>query len=343
VKLNVVQSLRGKTLRVSLCLAAAFSFLPFVPADAMEHTTLALPDTTLAFLSYYVAADKGLWAKQGLDVKEIEIRGVGAMNAVVSGSVDFSMSSAPSITRAYARGQKLVALATTLDQSDDDIVIRKEIADAAHFKPAESLPDRAKILKGLRIAAPGVAGIPAVVLRAVAAEAGIASDEITLTPLAPPEFMAAFARKAIDGFVAGPPYPQQAVLAGTGVLVSDSSKGEPRKYSPISPALLVARASFCPAHRSICAEMVHGFVEATRFIHEHPRESLAVMKTHFGQFDDAVLRATYELLRVTTASPPKTTVKDLENGQLMDIAAGLLKPSDKLSNYAPLIDNEFVK
>lgn len=343
MKINAFCSIWGKTLQASLGLAMVLAVSPAASASAVEHATLALPDTTLAFLSYYIAADKGLWTKQGLDVKEIEIRGIGAMNAVISGSVDFSMSSAPSITRAYMHGQKLVALAGMLDESDDDVVIRKDVADAAHFDPAAPLSQRAKILKGLKIAAPGVAGIPDVVLRAVLAEAGLPANAITLTPLAPPEFMAAFARKSIDGFVAGPPYPQQAVLAGTGVLVSDARKGEPNKYSPITPALLTTRASFCPAHRSICAAMVHGFVEAAQFIHDHPKQSVAIMKTHFGQYDEKVLEATYRLLRATTPTPPKTTVKDLKDGDLMDIAAGLLKPSQKLSNYAPLIDNEFAK
>ena len=343
MRITSFSSIRGKVLQASLGFAMVFALLPLASADEAKHTALALPDTTLAFLGYYIAADNGLWAKQGLDVKEIEIRGVGAMNAVISGSVDFSLSSAPSITRAYVHGQKLVALAAMLDESDDDVVIRKDIADAAHFDPTAPLAERVQILKGRKIAAPGVAGIPDVVLRAVLAEGDLPSSAITLTPLAPPEFMAAFARKSIDGFVAGPPYPQEAVLAGTGVLVSDAGKGEPSKYSPITPALLITRASFCAAHQAICAAMVHGFVEATQFIHDHPKQSVAIMKAHFSQYDDKVLEATYQLLRATTPIPPKTTVKDLEDGELMDIAAGLLDPSARLSDYAPLIDNEFVK
>ena len=70
--------------------------------------------------------------------------------------------------------------------------------------------------------------------------------------------MAAFARKAIDGFANGPPYIQQVVLDGTGVIVSDAAKGEPTEYSPVSAALLLARADFCAAHRSVCAKMVLG-------------------------------------------------------------------------------------
>ena len=63
---------------------------------------------------------------------------------VLSATADFSMSSATSITRAYARGQKLVALASMVDQSEQDIVLRKDIADAAHFDPNAPLATRAR-------------------------------------------------------------------------------------------------------------------------------------------------------------------------------------------------------
>ena len=44
-----------------------------------------------------------------------------------------------------------------------------------------------------------------------------------------------------------------------------------------------------------------------------------------------------------TFDPPITTPQDLENGDNMNIAAGFLKPEDKLADYKALIDNEFVK
>jgi ABC-type nitrate/sulfonate/bicarbonate transport system substrate-binding protein len=161
--------------------------------------------------------------------------------------------------------------------------------------------------------------------------------------MVPTEFMAAFSRKAIDGFVSGPPFTQQALLDGSGVLVSDSAKGEPVQYSPVSSALLLARADFCPAHRSICTKMVHGIVEAARFIHTHPEETLAVMKAHFDKYGDKVLAASYTALAAMTEVPPVTTPKSLENADLMNIAAGFMKESDKLADYAAIIDSQFTK
>ena len=199
----------------ALGLAPMSALAPASPASAMEQATLAIPAINLGFIARYVAEDEGLWKNAGLEVKVLQIQGIGSMNAVISGSADFSMSSGPSITRANARGQKLVALATAIGQSDEYIVIRKEIAEAAHFDPSAPLATRGKILEGRTIAVGGAAAIPDIVLKVVAKLAGVPRESITTTPMVPPEFMAAFSRKAIDGFVSGPPFTQVALLDGT--------------------------------------------------------------------------------------------------------------------------------
>jgi NitT/TauT family transport system substrate-binding protein len=308
-----------------------------------EHALLAIPGTNVLFLVQYVAADMHFWEKAGLDVKVQYIIGIGSMNAVISGSAEFSMSSGASIARAAARGQKLVALATAVNQSGQAIVIRKDIADAAHFDPNAPLAVRAQILKGRTIASGATAAIPDVVLKVVAKAAGIAPDQMVTTPMQPPEFMAAFARKSIDGFSNSPPFVQQVVLDGTGVMVTDATKGEPTEFAPVSSALLLTRANYCAEHRSICAKMVHGVFEATQFIRDNPAEALAVMKAHFGTYSDTVLKASLDVVQAMTPSPPTTSVKELENGDLMNVAAGFIKPEEKLARFDDLIDNQFVK
>lgn len=330
-----------RTLSPTALLVAAS--LPAGAAPAMEQTSLAIPAVNLAFIDRYVAEDEGFWKKAGLEVRIQEIAGIGATNAVISGAMDFAFASGPTVTRANAKGQKLTALATTIDQSDEDIIVRQDIAAAAHFDPKAPLAVRGKVLNGLTIATGGAGAIPDVVLKVVAKEAGLALDAVTTAPMAPPEFMAAFQQKSIGGFVSGPPFAEIALLDGSGVLVSDTTKGEPLAYSPVSSALLLTRAGFCAAHRSICMKLVHGIAEASAFVHDHPEETLAVMKRHFGTYSDAVLGASYAELRPMMPVPPITTPQELENADRLDIDAGFLDPADKLADYAAVIDNEFAK
>ena len=313
------------------------------PAARAEDTTLAIPGQNVLFLARYIADDQHLWSKEGLNVKILDIIGIGSMNAVIAGSADFSMGSGPTITRAWAKGQKVVALLTAINQSGQSVVIRKEIADAAHFDPNAPLAMRATILKGKTIAVGGIGAIPDIVVKVDAKDAGLAPSDVTVTPMQPPEFMAAFASKKIDGFSNSPPFVEQVVTDGTGVLVSDAREGEPTEFSPVSASLLMARGDFCAGHKSTCEKMVHGVYEATQIILHDAQTSLAVMKAHFGNYSDKVLQAAYETVKDMTPANPITTEQDLENGDNMNAAAGFLKPEDKLPDYKPLIDNTYVK
>src|ERR1017187_6846707 len=69
---------------------------PFPACAQTEHTVLAIPVVSINMLAEYVAEDSHLWEKQGLEVKAVNIAGVGAINAVIANSADFSMSSASS-------------------------------------------------------------------------------------------------------------------------------------------------------------------------------------------------------------------------------------------------------
>jgi hypothetical protein len=89
--------------------------------------------------------------------------------------------------------------------------------------------------------------------------------------------------------------------------------------------------------------MVRGVVEALRLIRTDRAVALKVMKAHFGTYSDQVLAAAYDMLKELTPDPPVTTAQELENGDNMNIAAGFMKPEEKLPRYDTLIDNQYVK
>src|SRR4249920_3563655 len=95
---------------------AAFGAPPLSAQQGkLEEATMAVPVVGLAFSLGYLADDLNLWEKHGVKMKTVEISGIGAMNSVISGSTDFTQSSGSAITRAAARGQRLVAIVATID------------------------------------------------------------------------------------------------------------------------------------------------------------------------------------------------------------------------------------
>ncbi len=331
-------------LGTSVAAIVALAALGGAPARAeAEHTSLAMPALTILFLAQYIAEDMQLWQQEDLDVKILNIAGIGAMNAVISGSADFSFSSGASLTRAMAHGQRLLAIASLNNQPGQFVVLRKDVADAGRFDPQAPLSVRAQLMKGGIFAMDGFNSVADAYLRVVAKAGGVSPDQMTETTMAPADFLAAFGRHAISGFSFGPPWPQQVVHQGMGVILSDGSVGEPSGISPLSSAVLVTRPQFCVDHRTICEKMGHAMLQAVDIIYDRPQDARAVLKKRFGNLDDAVLAASYEAVKKMTPRPPITTAEGLANGDNLNVAAGINQPTDKLASYDELLDNQFVK
>lgn len=313
------------------------------PARAeMEHVTVAIPSQIVDFAAEFIAEDM-FFKDQELDVKPLAIAGVGAMNAVISGSVQFSYSSGGSLTRAAARGQKLLAIATLNNRVAEFAVIRKDIAEAAHFDPTAPIATRAQILKGHAFGIGGVGSIGDAYLKVVAKAGGVDFNDIVFSALQPPDIIAAMNRKVLDGFSLGAPWAQQVVQDGSAVIIANGVDGDPPGYSPAASALLVTRPQLCAEHRSICVKMGHSMALAADFIHEHPQESIAILKKRFTTISDAVLASAFSEVVKMTAQPPVTEAAQLKNGDRINLDAGFIKPEEMLESYDGLFTTEFVK
>jgi ABC-type nitrate/sulfonate/bicarbonate transport system substrate-binding protein len=327
-------------------LAAGLAFAMLggaMPARAEDdHVMLALPTEGMQFLSYYVADDLGLFKEQQLDVKHIVLTGVASFNAVVSNSADFAFASGASITRAAAHGQRMIAIAQMNNMPSWDIVIRKDVAEAAHFDPNAPLAERAKVLQGKVIGTQGINSLDHAYLRAVARLGGDA-DNMTVSSMAPVDTLAAFSRHAIDGFVSGAPWPEQVEDDGSAVAVAIGPKGEPESLVPIASGLVITRPQLCADHRAVCVKMGHAMVAAAKAAHDRQKDVLDVLAKHFPQIKPAVLERSLQLLIAGTPAMPTVDSNAIRKGDQLNVDAGFMKPSDMLPSYDGLSTNEYLQ
>jgi ABC-type nitrate/sulfonate/bicarbonate transport system substrate-binding protein len=344
---NVVRSLAIRAVMGGLragvlgLLAIAAAAVP-VRAQQRDHATLALPAIALIFVADYVAEDQHLWQKEGLDVKVVFITGVGALNAVISGGADFSMSSGLTLNRAAARGQKMLAIANTVERPVVELVLRKDLADAGHFDPAAPLAQRALLLRGRTIAIDSVNSVVHAYARVIAKAGGFDVEDMRVAPMQPADMLGALQRKAIDGFSFGPPWPEKVEVEGLAVALASGVKGDPPGFTPIAYNVVVTRPKFCTEHRSVCMKMGRGIVAAVTFIREHPQETLALLKKRYPDLGEPVLASSLEAMRAATPRVPSVSAAELETADRLNVAAGLLKPADKLSSFDDLFTNDFV-
>jgi NitT/TauT family transport system substrate-binding protein len=326
----------------ALALLAVGSFAP-AAAAADEHAVLAIPAEAILFMSHYVAVDLGFFRDAGVDLDTRLIVGMGSMNAVIAGSAEFSYSSGGSLTRAAARGQRLLAIANLNNRHGQQIVLRRELAQAQHFDPNAPLAVRAQVLKGRNIAIDGMGTVVHSFVRVVAKAGGYDPETITVSPMQPADMLAAFGRHAIDGFASAPPWIQTVVEDETGVIVADGIKGDPPELVPIGSVMLVTRPQTCVDRKTLCEKMGRVMARAATFVHEHEPETVAVLKKHFPTVSDPVLEASYEAVASMTPTPPTVEADELAHAELMNIEAGFMKPEEAVGHYDGLFTAEYVR
>jgi NitT/TauT family transport system substrate-binding protein len=325
-------------------LALILGFGPPAQAQQREETSMALPALTAFFSSTYIAADAGLWAKHGLDVKLTQITGIGAINAVLSSSVDFSNSSGPSIIRSNIRGQKLVAIGSTLDALPFGIVARKSVADAAGITLKSPLDKRAAALKGKKISVDSPNTIVHGYMRYFARKGGVNSERDMQAAMMQPEVALAGLKSGdIDAAVLAPPWSIMAERQGFGAVIADSLQGDFPEMLPFTFNVIPTRPDVCNQKPSVCQKLMDGYLDALNFIHDKPAEALAILQKRMSGVDPEVLKPTFELLVKWTPRTNKVQEAGLQHSQELMLAGQMIKEDEKLASFAEIYTNKFTK
>jgi NitT/TauT family transport system substrate-binding protein len=313
-----------------------------VRAAGEESVTLAYPALSVSFALPYLAEDLALFEKEGLAVKHLDINGLGSINALIAGSVDFALASGLSLTRAAAKGQRLMAIAALHDRLFVQIVMRKSVADAAGFDPKAPLPKRAELLKNHVIAVDSINAVNHGYLRLIAKMGGMDPDDLKLAVIAPPSLLAAFASKQIDGFAMTPPWPEQPLVDGTGVLIASAPDGDPPELAPLANTVLLTRPDFCQKRESACEKMGRAITAASFIVRDHPDEALAALQKRFPTLDPKAMAEAFTVLRKITPVPPTPTLAAIRANDTFNIEAGLIKPEEALKSFDDLFTDKYV-
>jgi NitT/TauT family transport system substrate-binding protein len=306
----------------------------------IEEGVMAVPVVSLSFSLGYLADDLNLWEKHGVRIKTVQISGIGAMNAVIAGSADFTQSSGSAVTRAAARGQKLIGIVGTINRPSVQVVLRKDIAG---FDPKAPLAQRVAALRGRTIAVDAINSVIHAYVRYVAKRAGFDPEEIRIAVLQPPNMLAALQTKQVDGFAMAPPWVHKPVLDGEAVMVASGPDGDPAELVPFANTLLATKPETCVKRKALCEGIGRAFREAASVMLDRPNEALALLRKRFPQFDDRQLAVAFEDIRKITPRDLRLTAEAFEKAERFNVEAGLLKPDETLKSYDGFFTDQFVK
>jgi NitT/TauT family transport system substrate-binding protein len=321
----------------------ALAATPVAAQPALQDIVIAMPNFTFTSTPNFVAEELGLWAKHGLRVKIIQIAGVGATNAVIAGSADFVQAGGSTLTRAAARGQRLLAIANTAERNIVAITMRKETAAAAGFDAKAPLEKRAAVLRGKTFGVGAINANPHAYLLAVASRGGVRPDELRVTALEGNAMWAAFQSRQIDGMSNSPPWPLKPVVDGLSVVIASGPEGDPPNAIDFAYNVILAKPETCEKRRALCVGMGQVMKEAVAYMHSHPTEVLAILGKKFPNLESKLIAAAFAEILKSTPKVPVVTRQALANADDFNIEAGMMKADTKLTSYDGLYTDAFLK
>jgi ABC-type nitrate/sulfonate/bicarbonate transport system substrate-binding protein len=333
-----------KTIVPAALAVAAIGLAPPLAAQQMEEASMALPALTLGFSPTYIADAMGFWTKRGLKVTLHDIVGIGSMNAVLAGSVDFTNSSGPTVIRANIRGQKVLGIGSTYDGLPFEIIVTPDVMTKAGITAGSPIEKRAASLKGLKVTVTSPNTIPHAYLRYFARKGKIDPErDIQVVSMPPEAGLAALKNGTTQGYVQGPPWPQIATHQKIGLVLDSAIRGTLPDILPFAYNIVAAKPETCEKKPSVCQKLMDGYLDGMIYMHDHPKESLEILAKKMPGSDPEVFKESFELTEKGTPRTNKINERGMEHAQIISIEGGMIRADEKLASFKDVFTNKFTK
>jgi NitT/TauT family transport system substrate-binding protein len=325
-------------------IAALFAVLPLAcAAQQPKKVVLALPTATLTFASAFLAEDAGYYKDEGLSVTMPILVGVASINAVINGSVDFTIGTGPVFLRAAAHGQRLLAIANIEDKPMVEMVLRKDVYDELRVTDSMTLAEKGRLLKGKTIAIQGVGSIVNAWERFVAARGGLDPErDVRIAPMDPPAMLPALKTKAVDGFTTSMPYTTDAIVSGDALMFASAPLGAAPDILPFASGLVITSPKVCSDDRDKCVRVMRALGRAVTLIREKPEAALDIVRARYKNMNPVSLEKAWRVVAAAHSKDMRVTAKGLENSENVNIEAKLLDPKDRVKSYDGLFTDAYL-
>ncbi len=303
--------------------AASLLTIPLAQAEN-KKATISQAFQSLLYLPLYVGLDEGFFAKQGLDVtKETAGAPPVALNAVISGSAQFSLHGPEWTAIAASKGGDLQIVANVVDGAAVWIAAAPDF----DFKNIQSV-------KGQTIVTGTMPTTSTSLFFKLLKENGIDPEKDIKTVQVP-------IGSEIGAFLAGQgkiavmyePGLDQAALKGMKVVF-----GFPKQYGPYAFSAISTRKDVDP---DITQRFVNGLQAALVLIKTDPAKAIEIAKKEFPQLDPAVVEAATKRMIADKVFPDSVeiTPESLKTGLNTQIFLGNLKQQP---DYATFVAHKYI-
>jgi len=266
----------ARSLRFALALAMAIAALR--PAHAAP-IRIAYSSISGAMLPLFVAKDKKLFDKHGVDVELTYIRGV-AIEALIAGEVQFVRASPPSVIRSTLRGADLAVIANTINVPLFSLMTQADLK-------------RPEDIKGKKIGVTNLGDSPDLVLSMILDKFGLQrGSDVTVLAIrgGMPDLMIAVSKGFVDGGMISAPSNLRGMKLGLRELINSAELGVPYLNSPLS-----TRRASIKSNRDIALRVLRAYYQGVQETHNDRDGATRILAKYTRVAEPEILAETYRI------------------------------------------------
>jgi len=300
-------------------------------AQTLKPLRVTIPVVGMNFLPLFVAADNGMFAKEGFEVEIIPTSGDGPdVDALIAGSVQFTISTPNRLLTSFEQGKPLLAIMNMANRNAIDCVMNKKTAAELGITEATPLDQKLKALKHLKVAGTRAGAFTYLVLVDYAKRAGLVpqQDLQILGVGGGPGMIAALENGQVDVACNTSPTTDLMVKRGNAIMFTYNSLGKDPAYDDFLFELLYVRPDYAKANPEVVRAFCRALLAAIAYIRDTPaKDQLPLLRKRFSGIEDDMLVAVLENLKPIFRRDGKVTPESLEKAEKFMLDTGAIKTS----------------
>lgn len=309
----------------------------------MQKLRMTIPVPALVFYPVFAAVDKGFFKAEGIEMEVVSTNGDGPdVDALIAGSVQFTVSTPNRLFTAYEGGKPLKAVMSVSNKMIINCFMNKESAEKAGITENMAFNEKIKRLKGMTFGGTRPGAFTYVMGIDYAKRAGLVpqKDLKVIAAGGGPQMIAAVENKQIDAGCFGSPTPELAVFRGKSILFVNNALDEDKAFSEFLFELVYVRPDYAKENPETVRKVLRALVRGSEWIiSASPQEHLDLLKKRYETVDTKVLLDSMTTVRAAILPSGCVTPKAVQS------AADFMKRVDQLKRdvpFAAIVDNSFL-
>jgi NitT/TauT family transport system substrate-binding protein len=329
---------RTALLAASIVLCVVSAGAREVSAQERQKIRVTIPTPSMMFYPLHYGQAKGLFPKEGMDVEVISTNGDGPdVDAVISGSVQFAVSTPNRLFTSFEQGKPLKAAMMLAKRMAIDCAMNKQVADRLGITPQTPLETRLKAMKGLTVAGTRPGAFTYVLLETYGKRVGLVpqKDYQLIGVGGANSMLPALENNQIAVGCTGSPFAELAVSRGKAIRFTNNTGGDDPAFDDFLFELVYARPDFLQSNGETARRFLRAFLASVNEILDTPASALMPdLKAQYGGAPDDVILESFENTKAIYARDGVITPASVQKAGAFMIESGAIKTAATFDQVA---------